>query len=109
MSSFGAGQTPGRQQLPSRSPHKRDHLRERIYAEDSAHSDLERRTHAGPAVREKATNIMFITIAAVVICICVAVLPAAAEIRRMTEESDNPTRLLKIPTRRAQVEASKRL
>ena len=67
-------------------------------------TDIEPRTHADPDVRQKANTIMFLTIAAVVICICVAVLPAAAEIRRITEESDNPTRLLKIPTRRAQVE-----
>jgi hypothetical protein len=47
---------------------------------------------------------MFLTIAAVVACISVAVLPAAAELRRMKDDRDNPTRLLKIPTRRAQVE-----
>jgi hypothetical protein len=47
---------------------------------------------------------MFITIAAVVACISVAVLPAAAELRRMIDDRENPTRLLKIPTRRSQVE-----
>ncbi|KIG13288.1 hypothetical protein DB30_00383 [Enhygromyxa salina] len=36
-------------------------------------------------------------------------LPAAAELRRITDERDNPTRLLKIPTRRAHVEAGKGL
>jgi hypothetical protein len=48
---------------------------------------------------------MFITIAATVACVSVAVLPAAAEIRRRLDERDNPMRLLKIPTRRAQVES----
>lgn len=51
---------------------------------------------------------MFITIAATVTCISVAVLPAAAELRRMIDDSENPTRLLKIPTRRSQVEARER-
>ncbi len=46
---------------------------------------------------------MFITIAATVACVSVAVLPAIAEIRRMIADRDNPTRLLKIPTRRSQV------
>jgi hypothetical protein len=48
---------------------------------------------------------MFLTIAAVVACVSVAVLPAAAELRRMIDDRDNPTRLLKIPTRRSQVKA----
>ncbi|MFO7561198.1 MAG: hypothetical protein R6X02_01040 [Enhygromyxa sp.] len=48
---------------------------------------------------------MLITIAASVACLSVAVLPAAAEIRRVLDERSNPTRLLKIPTRRSQVEA----
>jgi hypothetical protein len=47
---------------------------------------------------------MFITIAATVACVSVAVLPAVAEVRRRLDERDNPTQLLKIPTRRAQVE-----
>jgi hypothetical protein len=51
---------------------------------------------------------MFLTIAAVVACICVAVLPALAELRRMIDDRDKPTRLLKIPTRRSQVEARTR-
>jgi hypothetical protein len=51
---------------------------------------------------------MFLTIAAVVACICVAVLPAVAELRRMADDRDNPMRLLKIPTRRSQVEGRKR-
>jgi hypothetical protein len=49
---------------------------------------------------------MFITIAATVACLSVAVLPAAAEIRRRLDERDNPIRTLAIPTRRAQVQAS---
>lgn len=51
---------------------------------------------------------MFITIAAVVACVCVAVLPAAAELRRRIDDRDNPLRLLKIPTRRSQVAARNR-
>ncbi len=51
---------------------------------------------------------MFITIAATVACVSVAVLPAAAEIRRRLDERDNPTRLLEIPTRRAQVETTRK-
>lgn len=51
---------------------------------------------------------MLITIAAIVACVSVAVLPAAAEIRRMIADRDNPTRLLKIPTRRSQVAGAKR-
>ncbi|HLT39307.1 MAG TPA: hypothetical protein VK034_23650 [Enhygromyxa sp.] len=50
---------------------------------------------------------MLITIAATVACVSVAVLPAAAEIRRRLDERDNPTRLLKFPTRRGQVEATR--
>ena len=50
---------------------------------------------------------MFITIAATIACVSVVVLPAAAEIQRRLDERDNPTRLLKIPTRRAQVEATR--
>ena len=50
---------------------------------------------------------MFITIAATVACVSVAVLPAAAEIRRRIDERNNPTQLLKIPTRRAQVETTR--
>lgn len=49
---------------------------------------------------------MFITIAATVACVSVAVLPAAAEIRRRIDERNNPTQLLKIPTRRSQVDGS---
>jgi hypothetical protein len=51
---------------------------------------------------------MILTIAAVVACVSVAVLPAAAELRRMIDDRDNPTRLLKIPTRRSQVEGRTR-
>lgn len=47
---------------------------------------------------------MFITIVATVACVSVVLLPAIAELRRMQDERDNPTRLLKIPTRRAQVQ-----
>lgn len=47
---------------------------------------------------------MLITIAATVACVSVAVLPAAAEIRRMMDERENPLRKLHIPTRRSQVE-----
>lgn len=43
---------------------------------------------------------MFITIAAAVTCVSAAVLPAAAEIRRMIDDRNNPTRLLAVPTRR---------
>lgn len=50
---------------------------------------------------------MFITIAATVACVSVAVLPAAAEIRRRIDERNNPTRLLQIPTRRNQVEQAR--
>lgn len=46
---------------------------------------------------------MFLTIAAVVACICVAVLPAVAELRRIVDDRENPMRLLKVPTRRSQV------
>jgi hypothetical protein len=66
---------------------------------DAAHSSG---THEAPA-RKKIT--MFLTIAAVVACVCVAVLPAFAELSRMIDDRDNPTRLLKIPTRRSQVKA----
>ena len=48
---------------------------------------------------------MFITIAATVACVCVAVLPAVAEVKRVLDERDNPMRQLHVPTRRAQVEA----
>ncbi|PRQ02156.1 hypothetical protein ENSA5_26150 [Enhygromyxa salina] len=47
---------------------------------------------------------MFITIAAAVVCVSAAVLPAAAELRRMNDDRNNPTRLLQVPTRRSQVE-----
>ena len=47
---------------------------------------------------------MFITVAAALTCVSVAVLPAAAEIRRMIDERNNPTRLLSIPTRRPKTE-----
>lgn len=50
---------------------------------------------------------MLITIAATVACVSVAVLPVAAEIRRSLDDRDNPTRLLKVPTRRSQVEGAK--
>lgn len=43
---------------------------------------------------------MFITIAAAVTCVSAAVLPAAAEIVRIYDERNNPTRLLAVPTRR---------
>lgn len=46
---------------------------------------------------------MFITIAASVACVSVAVLPAIAELRRISDDRNSPTRLLKIPTRRSQV------
>jgi hypothetical protein len=49
--------------------------------------------------------ITIVTIAAIVACLAVAVLPAAAEIRRRLDERDNPIRTLAIPTRRAQVRA----
>jgi hypothetical protein len=52
---------------------------------------------------------MFITIAATVACVSAAVLPAAAELRRVIDERDNPTRLLKIPTRRSQARAKTEL
>jgi hypothetical protein len=52
---------------------------------------------------------MFLTIVAVIACVCFAVLPAAAELRRRIDDRENPIRLLKIPTRRAQVEARRRL
>jgi hypothetical protein len=51
---------------------------------------------------------MFLTIAATIICVCVVVLPAVAELRRMQADRDNPLRLLEIPTRRSQVQGSKR-
>lgn len=51
---------------------------------------------------------MLITIAATVTCICAVVLPAAAEMQRVLEDRDNPTRLLDVPTRRSQVEAKAR-
>jgi hypothetical protein len=51
---------------------------------------------------------MFITIVATVACVSVVLLPAVAEWRRMQDDRDNPTRLLKIPTRRAQVEGTSR-
>jgi hypothetical protein len=47
---------------------------------------------------------MFFTIAASVACVTVVLLPAAAEFRRMLDERDSPTRLLKVATRRSQVE-----
>jgi hypothetical protein len=62
-------------------------------------------THEAPA--RKTIIIMFLTIAAVVACISVVVLPAAAELRRVIDDRENPTRLLKIPTRRSQVEGAK--
>ena len=43
---------------------------------------------------------MFITIAAAVTCVSAAVLPAAAELRRMIDDRNNSTRLLAVPTRR---------
>jgi len=43
---------------------------------------------------------MFITIAAAVTCVSAAVLPAAAELRRMLDERHSPARNLSIPTRR---------
>ncbi|WP_146661475.1 hypothetical protein [Enhygromyxa salina] len=103
-------------------------MHERVPEKYSARTKIERGAWAGhslPSLRqttnstcnrasrlaraERDPTIMFITIAAVVICVCVAVLPAAAELRRITDERDNPTRLLKIPTRRAHVEAGKGL
>lgn len=48
---------------------------------------------------------MFITIAAAVTCVSAAVLPAAAEIVRMYDERNNPTRLLAVPTRRPKSDA----
>jgi hypothetical protein len=61
--------------------------------------------HEAPA--RKKVMYMFLTIAAVVACVSVVVLPAAAELRRMMDDRENPIRLLKIPTRRAQVEGRK--
>lgn len=43
---------------------------------------------------------MLITIAAAVTCVSAAVLPVAAEISRMIDDRNNPTRLLAVPTRR---------
>lgn len=51
---------------------------------------------------------MFITILATVACVSVVLLPAIAEWRRMQDDRDNPTRLLKIPTRRWQVETGRK-
>jgi len=51
---------------------------------------------------------MFLTIAAIVACVSVAVLPAIAEISRMISDRGNPTHSLNIPTRRSQV-AGKRV
>lgn len=48
---------------------------------------------------------MFITIAAAVTVVSAAVIPAAAELRRIADERQNPTRLLRVPTRRNQVQA----
>jgi len=50
---------------------------------------------------------MIITIAATVAVLSVAVLPAAAEIKRRLDERDNPMQLLKIPTRRNQIEGAR--
>jgi hypothetical protein len=47
---------------------------------------------------------MFFTIAASLACVSVVLLPAAAEFRRLLDERDNPTRLLKVATRRSQAE-----
>ena len=47
---------------------------------------------------------MFITIAASLTCICAALLPAAAEMRRVMDERENPIRKLAVPTRRTQVQ-----
>jgi hypothetical protein len=69
---------------------------------DAAHSS------GTPEAPARKTITMFLTIAAVVACVCVAVLPAVAELRRMIDDRDNPTRLLKIPTRRSQVEGRMR-
>lgn len=71
-------------------------------------SASQRRSRAGHEARQKRPTNMLITIAAIVACVSVAVLPAAAEIRRMIADRDNPTRLLKIPTRRSQVAGAKR-
>ncbi|PRP92842.1 hypothetical protein ENSA5_46740 [Enhygromyxa salina] len=46
---------------------------------------------------------MLITIVASVACVCVVLLPAIAELRRIHDERNNPMRLLRIPTRRAQL------
>ena len=45
-----------------------------------------------------------ITILAAIVCITVVVLPAAAEIARISAERSNPLRRLRIPTRRNHVE-----
>jgi hypothetical protein len=47
---------------------------------------------------------MFLTIAASIACLSVAIFPAAAELRRLADERQNPTRLLKVATRRTQVQ-----
>lgn len=43
---------------------------------------------------------MLLTIAAAIACVSVAVLPVAAELRRLRDERDNPLRTLRVPTRR---------
>ena len=45
---------------------------------------------------------MFITIVASLACVCVVVLPAIAELRRIHDERHSPLRSLRLPTRRAQ-------
>ncbi len=50
---------------------------------------------------------MFITILASLVCVCVVVLPAMAELRRMHDDRHNPIRLRDVPTRRAQVGRSR--
>ena len=53
--------------------------------------------------RETCRNNQQPTIVASVACVSV-LLPAAAEFRRVLDEQHNPTRLLKVATRRSQVE-----
>lgn len=45
-----------------------------------------------------------ITILAAIVCITVVVLPAAAELARISADRSNPLRRLRIPTRRNQVQ-----
>ncbi len=49
---------------------------------------------------------MLLTIIAATMCVSVALVPAIAEVRRMLEDRERPSKLLNVPTRRQKFESA---